>query len=83
MLDSGFAHRLIRFSSAAGANRYCIDKNYGQTFIIFDRLFGTFAEERDDEPLVYGTLGQMDRNSAIMIQVSPGRQRGAQLPLGC
>lgn len=54
-----------------GANRYCIDKNYGQTFIIFDRLFGTFAEERDDEPLVYGTLGQMDRNSAIMIQVSP------------
>nr|XP_027224626.1 alkylglycerol monooxygenase-like [Penaeus vannamei] len=35
-----------------GANRYCIDKNYGQTFIIFDRLFGTFAEERDDEPYI-------------------------------
>ncbi|XP_047479634.1 alkylglycerol monooxygenase-like [Penaeus chinensis] len=54
-----------------GANRYCIDKNYGQTFIIFDRLFGTFAEEREDEPLVYGTLGQMEHNSAIMIHVSP------------
>ncbi|XP_063601020.1 alkylglycerol monooxygenase-like [Penaeus indicus] len=54
-----------------GANKYCIDKNYGQTFIIFDRLFGTFAEEREDEPLVYGTLGQVEHNSAIMIHVSP------------
>ncbi|XP_042878325.1 alkylglycerol monooxygenase-like [Penaeus japonicus] len=54
-----------------GANKYCIDKNYGQTFIIFDRIFGTFAEEREDEPLVYGTLSQSEHNSAITINISP------------
>jgi sterol desaturase/sphingolipid hydroxylase (fatty acid hydroxylase superfamily) len=37
-----------------GRNDYCIDRNYGGTFIIWDRMFGTFAEERDNEPVVYG-----------------------------
>jgi hypothetical protein len=32
-----------------------LDRNYGGILIIWDRLFGTFAEERDDEPCVYGT----------------------------
>ena len=39
-----------------GRNPYCIDKNYGGILIIWDRLFGTYTEERDDEPVVYGTL---------------------------
>ena len=38
-----------------GQNDYCIDRNYGGIWIVWDRLFGTFAEERDDEPVVYGT----------------------------
>ena len=33
-------------------NERYIDKNYGSTFIIWDRMFGTFQEE--DEPAVYG-----------------------------
>ncbi|MFM8845043.1 MAG: sterol desaturase family protein [Gammaproteobacteria bacterium] len=37
-----------------GQNDYCIDRNYGGIFIIWDRLFGSYAEERDDEPVVYG-----------------------------
>ncbi|MBU3672980.1 MAG: sterol desaturase family protein [Sinobacteraceae bacterium] len=37
-----------------GQNDYCIDRNYGGIFILWDRLFGTFVEERDDEPVVYG-----------------------------
>jgi alkylglycerol monooxygenase len=37
-----------------GQNDYCIDRNYGGVFIVWDRLFGTFAEERDDEPVTYG-----------------------------
>jgi alkylglycerol monooxygenase len=37
-----------------GRNDYCIDRNYGGILIIWDRLFGTFAEERDDEKVVYG-----------------------------
>ncbi|XP_063906985.1 alkylglycerol monooxygenase-like [Zophobas morio] len=39
-----------------GANIYCLDKNYGGVLIIWDRLFGTFAEERQDEEIVYGLV---------------------------
>ena len=35
-------------------DRY-LDKNYGGILIIWDRLFGSFAEEDDAEPCVYGT----------------------------
>jgi sterol desaturase/sphingolipid hydroxylase (fatty acid hydroxylase superfamily) len=35
-------------------DRY-LDKNYGGILIIWDRLFGTFAEEDPAEPCVYGT----------------------------
>jgi sterol desaturase/sphingolipid hydroxylase (fatty acid hydroxylase superfamily) len=35
-------------------NEAYIDKNYGGIFILWDRLFGTFAEESDDEPVVFG-----------------------------
>ena len=35
-------------------NALYIDKNYGGVLIIWDRLFGTFAEEREDEPVIYG-----------------------------
>jgi sterol desaturase/sphingolipid hydroxylase (fatty acid hydroxylase superfamily) len=39
-------------------DRY-LDKNYGGILIVWDRLFGTFEEERDDEPCVYGTRGPL------------------------
>lgn len=42
-----------------GRNPYCIDVNYGATLIIWDRLFGTYVAERDDEPVVYGTLAPL------------------------
>ena len=32
-----------------------VDRNYGGILMVWDRLFGTFVEERDDEPCVYGT----------------------------
>jgi hypothetical protein len=35
-------------------DRY-VDRNYGGILIVWDRLFGTFEEERDAEPCVYGT----------------------------
>ncbi len=31
-----------------------LDKNYGGVFIVWDRVFGTFQEERIDTPCVYG-----------------------------
>ena len=36
-------------------NERYLDKNYGGILIVWDRLFGTFKEEGDDEPIVYGT----------------------------
>jgi sterol desaturase/sphingolipid hydroxylase (fatty acid hydroxylase superfamily) len=35
-------------------DRY-LDRNYGGILILWDRLFGTFEDERDDERPVYGT----------------------------
>ncbi|HET9238068.1 MAG TPA: sterol desaturase family protein [Oligoflexus sp.] len=35
-----------------------IDRNYGGILIIFDRMFGTFAEEKADVPLKYGLIGK-------------------------
>lgn len=35
-------------------NERYIDKNYGGIFVLWDRLFGTFEEESDDEPVVFG-----------------------------
>jgi sterol desaturase/sphingolipid hydroxylase (fatty acid hydroxylase superfamily) len=32
-----------------------LDKNYGGILVVWDRLFGTFVEEDDAEPCVYGT----------------------------
>lgn len=39
-----------------GRNRKYLDKNYGSTFIIWDRIFNTFQKE-EEEP-VYGILDQ-------------------------
>ena len=35
-------------------NERYIDKNYGGIFILWDRLFGTFEDERDDDPVIFG-----------------------------
>lgn len=42
-----------------GQNDYCMDVNYGGILILWDRLFGTYAAERDDEPVVYGVRGAL------------------------
>jgi hypothetical protein len=33
-----------------------LDRNYAGVFIVWDRLFGTFEPERDDEPCRYGIV---------------------------
>ncbi|MBE8591008.1 sterol desaturase family protein [Pseudomonas sp. MAFF 301449] len=35
-------------------NALYMDRNYGGVFIFWDRLFGTFQEEDDNEPVVFG-----------------------------
>ena len=43
-----------------GANVRYLDRNHGGVLIIWDRLFGTFSEERDDQPVVYGLTTNID-----------------------
>jgi len=35
-------------------NERYIDKNYGGMLILWDRFFGTFADEAEDEPVIFG-----------------------------
>ncbi|MDE0800392.1 MAG: sterol desaturase family protein [Rhodospirillaceae bacterium] len=42
-----------------------IDKNYGGVFIIWDRMFGTFKEEDDNEAPIYGIRGALNTFNPI------------------
>jgi len=44
-----------------------VDKNYGGVLIVFDRLFGTFAAERDDLPCRYGLVTPLISHNPIRI----------------
>jgi alkylglycerol monooxygenase len=53
-----------------GSNRYCLDKNYAGVLIIWDRMFGTFAEEREGEKIVYGLVEDIKSFNPFWLQVS-------------
>ncbi|MDY7806863.1 sterol desaturase family protein [Burkholderia stagnalis] len=50
-----------------GRNPQYIDKNYGGVLIVFDRLFGTFAQEV--EPVDYGIVRQVHSNNIITLNL--------------
>jgi alkylglycerol monooxygenase len=59
----GFLDRWVQTPSNhrvhhAQNDRY-LDKNYVGVFLIWDHLFGTFQEERDEDPCIFGIRGQL------------------------
>lgn len=50
-----------------GRNPDYIDTNYGGVFIVFDRLFGTFTPERDEEPVEYGITRPVHSNNLLVV----------------
>ncbi|HLI12647.1 MAG TPA: sterol desaturase family protein [Alphaproteobacteria bacterium] len=44
-----------------------LDRNFGGVLIVFDRLFGTFAEERADIPCRYGVIGMPQSYNPVTI----------------
>ena len=40
-------------------NDLYVDRNYGGVFILWDRLFGSFQEELESEPCIYGIRGPL------------------------
>ena len=62
VLNTPAHHRVHHASNAS-----CLDRNYGGILIIFDRLFGTFAEAPDDEKLRYGLVGVTATNNPLRV----------------
>jgi len=52
-----------------GRNPYCIDKNYSGTFIIWDKLFGTFQVEKQEEPVIFGLVHNVNTFDALYLQM--------------
>ncbi|XP_042346063.1 alkylglycerol monooxygenase [Plectropomus leopardus] len=50
-----------------GRNIYCLDKNYGGILIIWDRLFGTFAPEKDK--VVFGLVFPINTFEILYVQL--------------
>jgi len=48
-----------------GSNEQYIDKNYGNLFIVWDRMFGTFQEEK--EPVTYGLVSNVNTFNPVKI----------------
>ncbi len=51
------------------ANAFAIDRNFGGVFLLWDRLFGTFAPFR--EGLVYGVDGEPNPHNPITANLAP------------
>lgn len=47
------------------SNPEYLDRNYGDVLIIWDKLFGTFAEERKDVKIVYGLTKPLNSHSFL------------------
>ncbi|KAJ3108874.1 hypothetical protein HDU97_010146 [Phlyctochytrium planicorne] len=62
-LNTPSAHRVHH-----GRNPYCIDKNYAGTLIIWDRLFGTYQEELETEPVLFGLTHNIHSFDPIWVQ---------------
>ena len=50
-----------------GSNVRYLDRNHGATLIIWDRLFGTFSEEKEEEPVVYGLTKNIESHKVITV----------------
>ncbi|PSN56922.1 Alkylglycerol monooxygenase [Blattella germanica] len=59
----------MKLFSFIGCNLYCLDKNYGGFLIIWDRIFGTFAEERKGEEIIYGLVFNQPSFNPLFLQI--------------
>jgi sterol desaturase/sphingolipid hydroxylase (fatty acid hydroxylase superfamily) len=60
-------------------NEACLDTNYGSTLIVFDRLFGTFADAPREEAMRFGLKGRAPSNNPIVIALGEWKYLGADL----
>jgi sterol desaturase/sphingolipid hydroxylase (fatty acid hydroxylase superfamily) len=63
VLNTPSTHRVHHASN----DRY-LDANFGGVLIVFDRLFGTYVEERAEEPCVYGTVHPIRTHNLLALE---------------
>jgi sterol desaturase/sphingolipid hydroxylase (fatty acid hydroxylase superfamily) len=47
-----------------------LDRNHGGVTMLFDRLFGTYVEEREDEPVVFGLVKPSNSTNPIRVALA-------------
>lgn len=50
-----------------GSNPLYLDRNYAGVLMVWDRLFGTFVAERDEEPVRYGIVHNIETFNPLRI----------------
>ena len=50
-----------------GSNVRYLDRNHGGVLIIWDRLFGTFSPEIDEEPVKYGLTTNINSDNPWVV----------------
>lgn len=50
------------------ANLEYLDANYGGVLVVFDRLFGTYVEEREDLPCGYGWVHSLHSHNPLRVE---------------
>ena len=79
VLNTPLAHRVHH-----AANLEYLDANYGSVLIVFDRLFGTYIEERDDVPCRHGLVHAMtSHQNQATTWSSPICMAGSSSPSTC
>jgi len=66
VLNTPSAHRVHH-----ARNPYYLDANFGGVLIVFDRLFGTYVEERADLPCDYGLVHPVTTYNPALINLQP------------
>ncbi|MCR3936513.1 sterol desaturase family protein, partial [Klebsiella pneumoniae] len=57
-----------------GSNPAYLDRNYGGMVIVFDRLFGTFAEEQAAEPVRFGLVHPLGSKNPVVVALGEWRR---------
>ena len=66
VLNTPSAHRVHH-----ARNPEYLDANFGGVLIVFDRLFGTYVEERADVPCDYGLVHRVTTYNPVRINIEP------------
>ncbi len=64
------AHHRVHHAS----NESCLDKNFAGVFIIWDRLFGTFAQAPKDEKLRFGLVSPLPSQNPLTVNFHEWRK---------